>query len=90
MCVRSTCPKGKVSKVPIGTMPIIDTPFKRVGVDLVGPIHPRTEKGNKYMLTLVDYATRYPEATALKSIEAETVAEALVEMFSRIGVPNES
>ncbi len=86
---QKTCPKGKVSKVPIGTMPIIDTPFKRVGVDLVGPIHPRTEKGNKYMLTLVDYATRYPEATALKSIEAETVAEALVEMFSRIGVPNE-
>jgi hypothetical protein len=37
----------------------------------------------------VDYATRYPEATALKNIEAETVAEALVTMFTRIGVPEE-
>jgi len=38
---------------------------------------------------MVDYATCYPEATPLKSIEAETVAEALVTMFSRVGVPEE-
>ena len=38
---------------------------------------------------MVNYATRYPEATALKSIEAETVAEALVTMFTRVGVPEE-
>jgi len=38
---------------------------------------------------MVDYATRYPEATPLKSIEAETAAEALVAMFSRVGVPEE-
>ena len=37
----------------------------------------------------MDYATRYPEAIALPSIETERVAEALVEMFSRVGVPNE-
>ena len=41
------------------------------------------------MLTLVDYATRYPEATALKNIDTETVAEAMITIFSRIGVPNE-
>ena len=70
-------------------MPIIDTPFRRVAVDLVGPIQPRTERGNKYILTLVDFATRYPEAIPLKNIKASTVAEALVEIFSRIGVPQE-
>ena len=37
----------------------------------------------------MDYATRYPEAIALPSIETERVAEALVEMFSRVGVPDE-
>ena len=31
----------------------------------------------------------YPEAIALPSIETERVAEALVEMFSRVGVPDE-
>lgn len=40
-------------------------------------------------MTLVDYATRYPEAVALKSIETEIVAEGLVEIFSRVGMPSE-
>jgi len=38
---------------------------------------------------MVDYATTYPEAVALKNVEAETVAEALVTMFTRVGVPQE-
>jgi len=70
-------------------MPIIDTPFDRVAADLVGPIFPPTERGSKYILTVMDYATRYPEAVPLKDIQAETVAEALVNMFTRVGVPKE-
>ncbi len=52
-------------------------------MDLVGP------NGKRYMLTLVDYATRYPEAVALSKIDTETVAEALIDMYSRIGFPEE-
>ena len=37
----------------------------------------------------MDYATRYPEAVPLKNIDTETVAEALLEMYSRVGVPEE-
>ena len=37
----------------------------------------------------MDYATRYPEAVPLASIDTETVAEALVSIFSRVGIPNE-
>jgi len=37
----------------------------------------------------MDYATRYPEAVPLKDIQAEMVAEALVNMFTRVGVPKE-
>ena len=44
---------------------------------------------NKYILTLVDYATRYPETVALPSIETETDVEALVIMFSRVREPKE-
>ena len=62
-------------------MPLIDTPFRRVAVDLIGPLHPITERGNRYILTLVDYATRYPEAVALPKIETERVAEALPRDF---------
>ena len=70
-------------------MPLIDKPFKRVAIDLVGPIGPPSEDGHRYILTLVDFATRYPEAVPLKNIDTETVAEALVDIFSRLGVPEE-
>jgi hypothetical protein len=86
---QKTVPKGKIPKVPLQKMPLIDVPFKRVAVDLVGPIHPPSESGHRYILTLVDYATRYPEAIALKRISTEDVAEALVDMYSRLGVPEE-
>ena len=88
VCQR-TIPKSKVPKVDMQRMPIIDTPFKRVAVDLVGPLYPSSDNGYKYILTLVDYATRYPEAVPLKFITAQAVAEALVDIYSRIGIPEE-
>ena len=88
VCQRTTS-KGKTRKVPLAKMPIIGEPFRRVAVDLVGPLHPPTERGNRYILTLVDFATRHPEAVALKGIETETVAEALVDIFCSVGVPKE-
>ena len=66
-----------------------DTPFKHVTVDIVGPIEPRSEKRNCYLLTMIDYAKRYPEAVALPSKETVREAEALVKMFSRVGIPDE-
>ncbi len=43
-------------------MPKMTRPFERVALDIVGPLE-RSKRGNKYMLVLCDYATRYPEAT---------------------------
>ena len=88
VCQR-TVSKGRVAKVPLGKMPLMDLPFKRVAVDLIGPIMPASDKGHRYVLTLVDYATRYPEAVPLKNIDTETVAEALLDLYSRIGIPEE-
>lgn len=88
ICQR-TVHKGKIKKVPLERMPLIDEPFQRVAVDQVGPLSPITDKGNCYILTLVDYATCYLEAIALPSIETERIAEALIEIFSRMGLPRE-
>ena len=88
VCQR-TVKRGSVRKVPLGSMPLIDTPFKRVAVDIVGPIAPPSEAGHRYILTLVDYATRYPEAVPLKKITTEAVAEALLDIYSRVGIPEE-
>ena len=73
--------KGRVFKVPLGKLPLIDTPFKRVSVQLVGPIELRSDKKSRYILTMIDYTTRDPEAVALPSIETERVTEALIAML---------
>ena len=70
-------------------MPIFDTPFKHVPIDIDGPIMPMSERKNRYILTIVDYGTLYPKATALPSIETKRVAEALLEIYNRVGFPVE-
>ena len=57
-------------------------------MDIVGPL-PQTSTGHRYILVICDYATRYPEAIPLKDVMAETVAEQLVLLFSRVGIPAE-
>ena len=86
---QKTYPKGRVPAAPLQKTPLIDTPFSRVAIDLIGPINPPSSQGHRWVLTLVDVATRYPEAIPLKSISTEAVAEALVEIFSRLGIPDE-
>ena len=63
-------------------------PFRRVAMDIVGPL-PRTKSGNRYILVMSDYATRYPEAVPVKAIDAEHIAEELVKIFARVGIPEE-
>ena len=63
-------------------------PFERIALDIVGPLR-RTRKGNQYILVICDYATRYPEAIPLRSIDAGTVAEHLIQLFARVGIPKE-
>ena len=69
-------------------MPIIDNPFRRIVMDIVGPL-PKTKKGNKYILVVSDYAVRYPEAFPQRMFTASAVAEKLIEMFACYGMPEE-
>lgn len=85
-CQRTTA-KGRVKPVPLERMPLIDVPFKQVAVDIIGPIHPPSDRGHRFILVTVDYATRYPEATPLKKIDTPHVAEALWENWTRVGIP---
>ncbi len=81
--------KGKRKhKAPLIPMPVIDVPFKRVGMDIVGPFV-KSKKRNLYLLTIVDYATRFPEAIPLTNVKANTVVDALISVFARVGLPQE-
>ncbi|XP_069985589.1 uncharacterized protein [Penaeus vannamei] len=82
-------PKGRVKRVPMKTVPVIQEPISRVAIDIVGPLSPSSDRGHRYILTLIDCATRYPEAIPLKNIDTITIAESLVVIFSRVGIPRE-
>lgn len=62
-------------------------PFEQVSLDIVGPL-PKTKKGFRYLLTMIDNFTRYAEAYPLREQTAEETAKAFVEgIVTRHGVP---
>ena len=81
-CVRGMCQKGRYQKHHL-----VETPFSVICVDIFGPISPPS-KGFQYILTTIDMCTRFPEVVPLKDISTSTVAEALLNMFSRVGLPH--
>ena len=66
-----------VRRAPLIPLPIMDEPFRTIAMDIVG----------RYILVICDYATRYPEA--VRTIDANTIAEELLVVFSRVGIPEE-
>ena len=63
--------------------------MERIAVDIMGPL-PRTKRGNRYLIVVGDYFTKWMEAIAVPDQEAETVARAIVEQFiCRFGVPRQ-
>ena len=78
----------KSPKAPMIPLPVMDVPFSRIAMDIIGPL-PRSRAGHRYVLVVCDYATRYPEAVPLRTIDTEAIAEELVKIFSRMGIPQE-
>ena len=66
----------------------MDVPFHSVAVDLIDPITAVSGNGNRYILTIVDFAIKYPEVVALPRIETERVAEALLPKVCMTRVAN--
>src|SRR6266513_5689287 len=52
----------------------VGKPFERIGIDFVGPLE-KTKDGNRYILVVTDYLTKWPEAIAMKEATAENVVE---------------
>ena len=75
--------KGEMQTMSVGA------PLERIGIDVTGPF-PKSSRGNKFMVTLVDHYTKWAEAYPVPNHEAPTVARVLVEQFIvRFGVPVE-
>jgi hypothetical protein len=80
--------RGKLNRAPLMPLPIIDKPFSRLSVDVVGPL-PQTVKGNRFILTVIDHSTRWVEAYALTDHKASTIAQSVMDFVSRFGTPKE-
>ena len=74
---------------PLYSMPIVTEPWSVCAIDIVGPMDTCDETGNRFVLTVLDLCTHYPEAIALKRHTARDVALALATVFSRVGFPSE-
>ena len=85
---QKTIKQGRIAKAPMMISKLSDAPFSRISCDLVGPIIPSSKNGYSYILTIVDLATRYPDAIPLKRITTEKVSGALREFFFRMGIPD--
>ena len=72
---RPTCtPRAPLRTYSVGA------PLERVVLDILGPL-PDLDRGNKYVLIIGDYFSKWTEAYAIPNQEATTVARVLVEEF---------
>jgi hypothetical protein len=68
---------------------VVEELFSQWGLDVVGPINPNSSKGHMYILTATNYFTKWPEAVALKKVDAEELIKFLKDnILLRFGVPD--
>ena len=79
----------KIPPAPLISVPVMSDPWSRIAIDIVGPLPVCPKTGNRFILTCMDLATHYPEAIPLKNHTAEEVANALAQIFSHFGLPEE-
>ena len=78
--------KGKTNKAPFSPY-APGKPGEHLICDILGPF-PKTQKGNKYIVSFMDRYTSWPEAFAIPSTECERIADIMMtEMIPRYGTP---
>ena len=55
----------------------VKSPWYHIGIDFIGPIHPTSSQGNRYILTVSDYFSKWAEAIPLPSKHAFVTANSL-------------
>lgn len=85
---QKTCYVRQSDRAYLQPLPVISTPFRRIAMDIVGPLV-KSGHGYQYILVVCDYATRFPEAFPLRTVTAPVVLRCLVQLFSKVGVPDE-
>ena len=87
VCQRSDKSNGsKVQSIPVLPFPVSDV-FETMGIDVIGPL-PTTERGNKYIVMMVDHGSKWTEAFATGDVTSKTIASLIFEnIICRFGPP---
>lgn len=75
VCQRNNYKLHKTS-ASLHPIPIKSEVWNQLGMDLIGPLR-QTQRGNKYIITVIDYYSKWAEAGPLKDKTAASVAEFL-------------
>ncbi|KAH9268810.1 hypothetical protein BASA83_009095 [Batrachochytrium salamandrivorans] len=92
----SRCPECQLNRsasrthapLPIRPVPPVALPFERWGIDFYGPMM-ETKSGSKYLITCIDYATRWVLAKPVREMTEAAVATFLYELMMTYGAPFE-
>jgi hypothetical protein len=67
----------------------VDSPFQQWGLDIIGPINPASSQQHKYIITTMDYFTRWSESSPLKVVNTNQVISFLnTNIITRFGIPD--
>ena len=80
-------PLMRASTNELHPIPVNPQVWSLVGMDLIGPLK-KTTRGNRYILTMTCYFSKWVEAFALPDKSALTVAHAVYTAYCRHGAPD--
>ena len=84
----TSCQRSKIqrhTRTPVHSFPSTKFRFAHVHLDIVGPLPP--SRGYRYLFTMVDRFSRWPEVIPLMNIQAQTIVDAFLSGWvSRFGI----
>ena len=88
MCNRCqrNAPQLKTAAMELHPVKVLTKVWYLVGMDLIGPFQ-STADGNKYILTMTDYFSKYVEVVPIPDKSAVSVAHAIYKVYCRQGAP---
>ena len=81
-CTKVKCPPCR-RRTPLWEM-LVDVPLDRLAADILGPF-PESTWGNKYVLTVIDYLTKWVEIFAIPNQSMVTCTEVFLNKLHCVG-----
>lgn len=79
--------KQKLKSLPLKPIKV-DAPFQQWGLDFIGEIVPNSSGQHKYILTAIDYFTKWVEAIPTQKADENVIIRFIEEnILSRFGCP---